>query len=441
MDVAQIGSDRGIAGTQTGLLASLGRRVGGGDLITLAGPIFFFVAAIALLTYDHVQGHVSETFFWSALLLVITIFVWLVGRVGDGLAGDAGERRDPLYDDATGLGSRQKLLLDLNSTDSAPRLLLMVEPQRPPAAGRLAADDSPERLRQRLGKRLADAASLLNGSAYLLDGERLALVLPASDREPGELIAQATSALSLGTASLKAAYGEVRLPEEADGAEAALRIAAHRLALRQSHQIDSPRRQAYSSLVAVLDARRPDLRSHRREVVPYAIAVGRRMGLQRDELDDLVLAAALQDIGLLTVPEAILEKSAPLSEPEQALIREHPRAGERIIAAAPALASVARLVRSAYERFDGCGYPDGLCGEEIPPGARILAVCVAAAAMRATRKHQAARSLDAVIDELERCSGSQFDPDAVNALVAELRADSAPAEVGGRAAPTAPANA
>jgi HD-GYP domain-containing protein (c-di-GMP phosphodiesterase class II) len=125
------------------------------------------------------------------------------------------------------------------------------------------------------------------------------------------------------------------------------------------------------------------------------------------------------------VPEAILEKETPLSVEEADQIRKHPEAGEKIIASAPGLASVATLVRATSERYDGRGYPDGLIGEEIPLGARIIAVCVAFAAMGAHRPYQPARTGADVVAELERCAGSQFDPGVVAALVAELAEESA----------------
>ena len=135
--------------------------------------------------------------------------------------------------------------------------------------------------------------------------------------------------------------------------------------------------------MAVLDARRPELREHLRVVVYRAIAIGRRLGLSREEMDDIALAAELQDVGLLAVPEAVLEKRTALDPEEAAMIRNRPVAGEAIIGSAPGLAPVAGLVRSSSEHFDGSGFPDGLAGEAIPLGARVIAVAVAFAALTA----------------------------------------------------------
>lgn len=106
-------------------------------------------------------------------------------------------------------------------------------------------------------------------------------------------------------------------------------------------------------------------------------------------------------------------------------MKRHTLIGERIISAAPALAVVARSVRSTHEHYDGGGYPDGLVGDEIPLIARIVAVCDAYDAMLITRPYQHARSRSGAITELRRCSGTQFDPSVVEAFVDALEASPA----------------
>ena len=101
------------------------------------------------------------------------------------------------------------------------------------------------------------------------------------------------------------------------------------------------------------------------------------------------------------------------------MIRRHPIIGERILAAAPALTPVARLVRSSYERYDGSGYPDGLHAEAIPLGSRVIAVCIAYDAMTSARPYREALPAATAFDELRRCAGHQFDPMVVEAFCAE----------------------
>lgn len=154
--------------------------------------------------------------------------------------------------------------------------------------------------------------------------------------------------------------------------------------------------------------------------------MARLLGLGTEEIDDVALAAELQDVGLLSVPESVLEKEEPLSEEERAMVLNHPVAGGRIVAAAPGLAPVAVLVRSSAERYDGSGYPDGLAGDAIPLGARIVGVAVAFAALTARRPYREGFGPDRALAELRRCSGTQFDPDVVEALAAELAEEAAP---------------
>jgi HD-GYP domain-containing protein (c-di-GMP phosphodiesterase class II) len=184
-------------------------------------------------------------------------------------------------------------------------------------------------------------------------------------------------------------------------------------------------------LMQLLTEREPALHAHVRDVGALAMAIGRRFELNSEQLDELRRAAELHDLGKLAVPDEVLEKAGPLSESEVELMRQHTIIGERILSAAPALRPVGRLVRSSHERWDGGGYPDGLVGEAIPLGARIVAVCDAYDAIVSERRHDPARSPEAALAELRRHAGSQFDPRVVEALCDHLQAQP-PA---GRAAP------
>jgi two-component system, cell cycle response regulator len=131
-------------------------------------------------------------------------------------------------------------------------------------------------------------------------------------------------------------------------------------------------------------------------------------------------AAELHDVGKMAIPDAILEKTGPLDEAEWSFMRRHTIIGERILLAAPALRSAARLVRSCHERWDGAGYPDELAGDSIPLGARVVAVCDAFHAMTTDRPHRPRRSRAEALMELRRCAGAQFDPAVVEAFARVL---------------------
>jgi two-component system, cell cycle response regulator len=138
-------------------------------------------------------------------------------------------------------------------------------------------------------------------------------------------------------------------------------------------------------------------------------------------------AAELHDIGKIAIPDEILSKAGPLDEHEWDLMRRHTLIGERILGAAPALRPVAEIVRASHERWDGAGYPDGVGGERIPLGARIVFVCDAFDAMTADRAYRRAMSEEEALAELRRNAGSQFDPALVR-LFLRLHAEDAPAE-------------
>jgi two-component system cell cycle response regulator len=173
-------------------------------------------------------------------------------------------------------------------------------------------------------------------------------------------------------------------------------------------------------LVRAVTERHPHLGRHLSGVADLAHAVGRRLGIDGEELESVRHAAELHDVGKVAIPEAILNKPGPLDPEEWEFIKRHTIIGERILAGAPALAYVARLVRASHERMDGTGYPDRLAGDEIPLGSRIVAVCDAYDAMLAERPFRAARTSDAAVDELRRCAGTQFDTTVVEAFIEVL---------------------
>ena len=162
------------------------------------------------------------------------------------------------------------------------------------------------------------------------------------------------------------------------------------------------------------------LRDHVDDVADLVDAVAVELGLGEDERVEVCRAAALHDIGKVAIPDAILHAPRALDANEWEYMRQHTIIGERIIGVAPELAGVARIVRSSHERYDGAGYPDGLAGEAIPLGARIVAVCDAYDAMVTTRAYRGARPASEALHELARCAGSQFDPVVVAAFEAVL---------------------
>jgi diguanylate cyclase (GGDEF)-like protein len=214
-----------------------------------------------------------------------------------------------------------------------------------------------------------------------------------------------------------------------EGDASMLRSAAHQLSagLRAAllrERLDSAQRGTAEALKAALDARAAATAGTPSSLVQRCEAVGRRLGLDETQLNALRYAATLHDIGELGVPEAILNKPGPLTDEERPAIERHPLIGEGILSPVEFLADALPLVRAAHERWDGTGYPDGLAGEQIPLGARILFACDCYDAMTADRPYRPARPVEEAKQELRRVAGSQLDPSVVDALLGVLDAGS-----------------
>jgi HD-GYP domain-containing protein (c-di-GMP phosphodiesterase class II) len=220
--------------------------------------------------------------------------------------------------------------------------------------------------------------------------------------------------------SIRASYGVALLPHETHNPDQALQLADERMYASKRGLTTGVREQARDVLMRSIDVREPTLGDHSSDVAALAGRVGRRHGMDAEEIDVTVRAAELHDLGKVGVPDAILEKPAALDPDEWEFMRQHTILGERILNAAPALRPVARIVRATHERWDGTGYPDGLAGESIPLSARIVAVCDAYEAMVTDRAYRRALGHDAACGELRRESGRQFDPLVVEAFLAEL---------------------
>jgi putative nucleotidyltransferase with HDIG domain len=172
------------------------------------------------------------------------------------------------------------------------------------------------------------------------------------------------------------------------------------------------------ALAAALEAKDAYTGGHAQAIAQFAVSVGEELGLSGRELRAVRMGALLHDVGKIAIPDSILNKAGPLTDEEFAVMKRHAVIGADIIAGVPGLEEVVALVRRSHERWDGRGYPDGLAGTDVPRGAYVIAVCDAYHAMIEDRVYRTAMSVEGAIAELRRCSGSQFMPAAVDALVA-----------------------
>jgi putative nucleotidyltransferase with HDIG domain len=196
----------------------------------------------------------------------------------------------------------------------------------------------------------------------------------------------------------------------------------HRRALAQQ-------RAAYDAAIEgwarALDLREHETGGHARRVTELAERLGRRLGLDRDELEELRHGALLHDVGKIGVRDAVLSKPGPLDEDEWAEMRHHTVLGHELLLGLPELHEATTVVRSHHERWDGGGYPDGLAGEAIPRLARIFAVVDVYDALRNDRPYRRAWTDEEVATHLRAERGRQFDPEAVDAFLAMLGEDGA----------------
>lgn len=180
-------------------------------------------------------------------------------------------------------------------------------------------------------------------------------------------------------------------------------------------------RAALDGLISMLQLHERDGRGHARRVARLTVALADELGLFSDpELEELEHGALLHDIGKLDVPTSILAKPAPLDDAEWEVMRTHPQLGYDLLRTQPRFAAAASLVLAHHEAFDGTGYPHGLKGTRIPVGARILAIADAYDSMTHPHTQRPALPPSLAIDEIERCSGRQFDPQIAEALGAVL---------------------
>jgi diguanylate cyclase (GGDEF)-like protein len=341
-------------------------------------------------------------------------------------------RAEARTDALTGLANRRALIADLTAVlgpDAGHRAILILFDldgfkQYNDSFGHPAGD----MLLQRLGTRLQAAVAPAGGIAYRMGGDEFCVLAPAEDSE--RTVWTAWTALSeRGDAfEVGASYGIAELPDEASSVAMALHVADVRLYDDKAAGRPSADRQTTDVLMALISERGAHLLEHVERVSDLTELCARRMRLPDADIRQAALAARLHDVGKAAIPDAIVSKPGSLDPAEWEFIHRHTVIGEQIIAAAPALAPVAEIVRASHERFDGSGYPDQLGGESIPIAARIISVCDAYDTMTNDSVYQARVGAAAALAELRRHAGSQFDPDVVAAFCSLDQALIEPAE-------------
>jgi putative two-component system response regulator len=188
----------------------------------------------------------------------------------------------------------------------------------------------------------------------------------------------------------------------------------------QSEQLENMFVEALLSLANAIEARDGYTRGHVERVTSYAVSTGTQMALSPEQLRTLWVGALLHDVGKIGVPDQILRKPGKLTAEEYAVMKRHPSIGAAIMERSSFLRPALLGVLHHQERWDGSGYPFGLCGEEIALEGRILSVADTYDAIVTTRPYRGMRASGDAVAELQRCAGTQFDPNVVAAFVAAL---------------------
>ncbi|KDR96434.1 HD-GYP domain, c-di-GMP phosphodiesterase class II (or its inactivated variant) [Peptoclostridium litorale DSM 5388] len=181
------------------------------------------------------------------------------------------------------------------------------------------------------------------------------------------------------------------------------------------------------ALASSIDAKDPYTRGHSHRVTEYSVEIGKEMNLRDDELERLEYMAVLHDIGKIGIRDSILNKTAPLNDEEYEVIKDHPLIGAKILESSKSLKMLINGVKYHHEKYDGTGYGEGLKGREIPLGARIIAVADAYDAMTTDRPYRKGLSHEISMEEINKFSGRQFDPEIVrhfNAMMERKLVDS-----------------
>jgi diguanylate cyclase (GGDEF)-like protein len=407
---------------------------------SVALPSAFAVAALGLVALN-VAAPINALALGLAVATLAAVIARMALTVAQHVRLLAASRHEALTDALTGLGNRRKLMVELDAevalaTPAEPRGLLLFDLDGFKQFNDWHGHPAGDALLRRLGGRLAQTVDGY-GRAYRLGGDEFCVILRGSELDTRRVRSACLGALADSTDGFEVASscGLVMFPDDGTTAAGVLQVADERLyAQKARRRRFTVTRQTTSALLQAMQEREPDLREHLDDVAELARQVATDLGLSGEQLDEVVRAAELHDVGKVAVPDAILNKPGPLNEIEWGFMREHTIVGDRILSAAPALQGVARLVRSSHERYDGRGYPDRLMGEEIPLGARIVAVCDSFHAMTTDRPYRPAVAAQDAIDELQRCAGRQFDPMVVQAftrlIAAGLGVHTQPAAVG-----------
>ncbi len=404
-------------------LTSAEAEVGEPEARSIFLPSAFAFVALGVLAWDNLE-QVGGVAVWLAVATLAMLAIRLAVSFRENAALLRAVKAEAVSDALTGLANRRSVMSDLGralAPGGREWIFALFDLDGFKAYNDTFGHPAGDLLLRRMGANLAVAVGR-DGVAYRLGGDEFCVLVPGGDSRVAAVLAAARAGLcEEGEGfSIGASAGVALLPAEAADPAAALRLADTRMYAEKGLRPNSARRQTHQALVRILREREPALSAHLTGVARLAVRMGKLLELGAEDLDALARAAELHDVGKIAIPDRIVHKRGDLDDVEWDLMRSHTLIGERILGAAPAMAPVAKLVRSSHERWDGDGYPDGLAGEEIPLGARIIFICDAFEAMTSDRAYRSAMPADEALAELRRCAGTQFDPMLVDVFAGSV---------------------
>jgi diguanylate cyclase (GGDEF)-like protein len=485
--LAYNGAVYALAGGAAGAAASLGAKEPGVAsllLQVLLGAAAFYcinflliVAIIARWARESFWGLFKRAVYWTAVPFSIMASVTLmlavlwerspllaIALVGPLVAVALYQRsvysalkamRLALTDPLTGLGNhrhfQERLQRDLDKAQAEgfPLTLCLLDVDNFKLINDRYGHPAGDRVLEQVAARLRQG-----GEAFRLGGDEFALLLPRRDEHESLSIAKSIIERVAGTqcehgGTVSVSAGIATYPQHGVERSELVRVADSALYLAKEHgkntvRVYRPdvlelaelrrlaegpdraaRLRAAASLAHAVDARDAYTGSHSYMVGELAARVAKRMGLEAEQIELTRLAGSLHDLGKLAIPEEILRKPGPLNEAERLVLERHPQIGFRMLDSL-GVEPVASWVLHHHERWDGAGYPERLGGERIPLGSRILFVADAYDAMTTDRVYRSRLSHERAIAELERCAGTQFDPEVVSAFKEEFDRPSKP---------------
>ena len=400
--------------------------IAGFDFLCYIGAVSFVFTRLGLDSIDQPKPEYSG--FFAFTLAVIAILCTWYARQQDNRRTELARisRADPLTGCLNRRGFSERFEAELNAAERSgqPLALLGIDldnfKQVNDTIGHAAGDELLIWVVQVLQETLRPTDWVGR-----LGGDEFAVLLPGASR--GNAVEVADRVRYALTEKAPATIGIAVFPVDGADAEELLQRADAELYTRKgdrlARRLDAVERKELSwatTLANAVDTRMAVQHEHSTNVGEYAAAIGRELGREDDEIGMLRMAGILHDVGKVVVPDRILRKAGPLTDEEFESIKPFPGAGAELVSRIEGMEPIVPWIRHSHERLDGTGYPDGLKGEAIPLGARIIHVADAYDSMTSKRTYRPAMPAHQVLTELRAGAGTQFDPDCVAALESYL---------------------